>query len=599
MAGLVFSIEAQDKFSNTFKKAQTEIQKTGNVAGKTKEEVDGLDKNFLNLSKGVGGLAGNFTNLIPAIGGVSTVITGLYKGIEYCTKAAMEAEVVQVRFATALRLTGANEQVISYLDRYANELQNVTGVSDEAIKGATALASTMGISVIDMKKAISVALDLSAALGIDLNTAVRMLAKGTEGNIEQLKRYIPSLGDLNTEAMSTAEILDLVGQKVEGMSQKMADTAQGSAKILKENLGDLAETIGNVFLPLIQAINEGLTGLIQNINKALSFEKYKTGKQIQLLNDNSEFLFINAAEMGAQQQNTQAKQENTKVTKENTQAIAKQKEEINYLEIYIKATSQAYEETEEAIEKYKFHLQNLTDAYEETTEVIDELKNYYHNAYKEPTTTEEEVSESAQEVAEGFDYLALASQALGVSLNAGLEGFLISLVTQTQAFGMLAQIMQPIISLLDTVLIPLLNMLLPPIMVILETMKPIFKIFIVPLLTLGAIISNIIAGLVAFSTLIYYIVTFQWGKIKGIKWTGTSLEQLIGGVENAWAGIEGINTSIQSTTSTTGTGASYTAAPTYHINVYVETAALVGDSGLDEFAMLIKQKIDLAVSRGA
>ncbi|NMC60968.1 MAG: hypothetical protein GYA51_16545, partial [Candidatus Methanofastidiosa archaeon] len=56
MAGLVFSIEAQDKFSNTFKKAQTEIQKTGNVAGKTKEEVDGLDKNFLNLSRGVGGL---------------------------------------------------------------------------------------------------------------------------------------------------------------------------------------------------------------------------------------------------------------------------------------------------------------------------------------------------------------------------------------------------------------------------------------------------------------------------------------------------------------------------------------------------------------
>ena len=255
MQGILFSIEAQDKFSNTFKKAQTEIQKTGNVAGKTKEEVDGLDKNFLNLSRGVGGLAGIFTNLIPAIGGVSTVIIGLYKGIEYCTKAAMEAEVVQVRFATALGLAGANQQTITFLTEYAGKLQTLTGVSDEAIKSAMALGSTMGLSGAEIQKAIKVALDLSAALGVDLNTAMRMLAKGAEGNREQIKRYIPSLGDLNLEAMSTAEILDLVGQKVEGMAQKMAETGQGSINKMKESFGDLAEIIGATFIPLVDVLS--------------------------------------------------------------------------------------------------------------------------------------------------------------------------------------------------------------------------------------------------------------------------------------------------------------------------------------------------------
>lgn len=600
MAGLVFSIEAQDKFSNTFKKAQTEIQKTGNVAGKTKDEISGLSKNFINLNNGIGGLAGSLTSIIPAIGGVSAVVTGLYKGLEYCTKAAMEAEVVQVRFATALKLTGANQQTITYLTNYAGELQNITGVSDEVIKSAMALGSTMGMNAIEIQKAIKVALDLSAALGFDLNTAMRMLAKGTEGNIEQLKRYIPSLGDLNLEAMNTAEILDIVGQKVEGMAEKMAETGTGSVNKMKESFGDLAEIIGTTFIPLIEAISEGLTVMAQSAVKALSFEKYKTGKQTNALlptPGQEEIILINAAEVN---KNTEKTKENTKAKEENTKKVKESTQAINYWEIYVKAITQAYEEVDEAIEKYKFHLENLSDAYEETTEVIDELKNYYHNAYKESTTTEEEeVSESAQEVAEGFDYLALASQALGVSLNAGLEGFLISLVTQTQAFGMLAQIMQPIISLLDTLLVPLLNMLLPPIMAIFNAMKPLFQILIIPLLTLGAVVSNLIAGLTAFATLVMYIVTFQWGKISGIKWTGTSLEQLIGSVQTAWANTANVSTGLTTTTTTTGTGASYSAAPTYHINVYITTAALVGEDGMDEFAMLIKQKIDFIVARGA
>lgn len=607
MAGLVFTIEAQDKFSPTFQKAQTELQKTENVVNKTDSETKKFGLSINDLQGGVGGLVNKFSTLIPTIGLVVGGLTAVVKGLSECTRAAIEAETVQVRFATALSLANVPENLINSLSLYATELQAITGVSDETIKSAMALGSTMGISAVDMQKAITVALDLSAALGVDLNTAMRMLAKGTEGNIEQLKRYIPALGDMNLESKSTAELLEIVGQKVDGMAEKMGETAKGSANKLKEAFGDLKETIGNSFLPVIKETNEWLVKVINNINAMLTGQA-KVKETGFLYNEQAANKLITAQqakEMGliqAQQENTQETNNNTKAKTENTLKIKETTQSFTALELAIKATSVAYEQVDEIIQQVKYNLKNQIDAYEETTEIIEQYKDYMHNTWKSAkeageTTETSETEEEVNNLSSSFNYLALTSQALGVNLEAGFEGFLISLLQQTQAFQMLSQIFSPLIAMLDAMLVPLLQMLLPPIMAIYNAMKPIFDVLIVPLLTFGAIISNLIAGLTAFATLVMYIVTFQWGKISGIKWTGTSIEQLGASIEGAWAGIETVNTT--SSTTATGAGASYTAAPTYHINVYVETAALVGDNGLDEFAMLIKQKIDFIVARGA
>lgn len=598
MAGLIFNIEARDKFSNTLSKANTEIQKTGDVASQSTKKLN-FDIN--DLSGGVGGLTSKITGMIPGIGLAVAAIGGLVAGIKQCVNAAKEAEVSQVRFETALELIGANTTTINYLNDYALKLQNISGVSDEVIKDAMALGSTMGIETTYLDKATKVAMDLSAALGINLDTAMRMLAKGTEGNLEQLNRYIPSLGKLNLEAMDTAEILDTVGDKVDGMAEKMGNTAVGSSNKLKEAFGDLKESIGKNFLPAITAINNILTDIINSINNIISKKSElppglfsTSGTYATPSPQPAPVPAPKPAPTNDDKNNTDSKKDNTKATKENTKA------QLSSMEIYIKTFSNAYEEVDIMINNIKENMRGFGDAFEETTEIIEQMQEHYHTETppspypEEPVTT----TEASEELAQSFDYLGLASQALGVNLQGGLEGFLISILTQTKAFGMLNQVIQPAIEMADLVLVPVLNMLIPVLMQAYDLVKPLLPMVVVPLMVLGAAVSNLISGIINFSKLIYYIVTFQWGKISSIGGNYITMSQLNAMVQGTLGSIETFEPTGTTGVGTAGVGASYSAAPTYYVNIYFQTPALVGEQGIEEFAMQIKKIIELKLGRG-
>ncbi|NMB83601.1 MAG: hypothetical protein GYA14_17475, partial [Ignavibacteria bacterium] len=98
MAGLVFTIEAQDKFSNTFKKAQNEIQKTGNITNKTDTETKKLSLTMQDLQGGVSGVISKFSSLAAGIGIAVAAISAMARGIAECVQEFAKAEVVQVRF---------------------------------------------------------------------------------------------------------------------------------------------------------------------------------------------------------------------------------------------------------------------------------------------------------------------------------------------------------------------------------------------------------------------------------------------------------------------------------------------------------------------
>lgn len=628
MAGLVFTIEAQDKFSPTFQKAQNEIQKTGNITNKTDTETKKLSLTMQDLQGGVSGIIGKFGSLAAGIGIAVAAISAMARGIAECVQEFAKAEVVQVRFEQTLRSLGLSIYSQQFND-LASAMQNLTGVSDEVVKDAIQVGLQMGISASDMERTIKVAADLAATFGIDLKTAIEMLAKAQQGQTMQLGRLLPNLKETIESSKSYAEILGTIETRVKGAAEAQGNTLIGSMNKLKQAFGDLKETIGGAFAPVLANLYNWLTKIVQKMNESaktsLGVSGYEIDKQINDLKAQKLAIQMTTSPVTEQEKKAIEKQ----IEAIDTQiAILKQQKVANEMQIKLlqEAEKKAQEEQEKikqeqektkttgAVEQvkelttfintgftnvFKNFLSDLEFDFDQFAQATEEVIIKYKTRGKKESTVEEVEAEAtgAYEVSESFNYLALTSQALGVNLQAGVQGFLLSILQQTQAYRMLGQIFTPLITMLDVALVPLMQMLLPPLMAIFNAMKPIFEILIVPLLTLGAIISNLIAGLTGFATLIMYIVTFQWGKIKNIKWTGTSLEQLGVSIENAWAGLEGINTT--ALTTTTGAGASYTAAPTYHINVYVETAALVGDSGLDEFAMLIKQKIDMIVARGA
>ena len=170
----------------------------------------------------------------------SAMFGELVKGAE----SANAQEVAFQRLANSMALTGQYTQESQKdLESFSNEMENMTGVSDDVIASNLALLSS--ITKLDsegLKKAQKSALDLSAGLGIDLSTATSMVAKGIEGNVGAFNRYGIEIEKGATSAEGLTNVL-------KGLAQ-FNDAAKGSMQtfdgvVLKttNSWGNLTESL--------------------------------------------------------------------------------------------------------------------------------------------------------------------------------------------------------------------------------------------------------------------------------------------------------------------------------------------------------------------
>ena len=619
MEGILFKIEAKDNFSNVTSKAKTEIQEIGGTANESSTSVNNFGSKMTSL---VG-----ITTAVVA--GVAAVGAAMYKLVQTYG----EAEQVQLKFNFAMQQFGVSANMQMKLEQLASNTQKLIGLSDEATKEAAAYGLQMGIESQYIERATKAAINLSLALGIDLNSAMRMLARGTEGNIGALGRYIPALSNLNLESANTEQILAAVESRVGGISEAMAGSVVANTNRLKETFGDLKEEIGRGLAPAINSITSELSRLIEKMTQAIKqtndyAEIQKTATFQALYAAQSQAVYEKAIKEGwigdftrlsvelekvrqrvaAEVNKWNAYQSGVKTETTTETPTIVENAIITELKAQIKALEAKVKDLQKQIDNLKttggitgteyflpmtdvwdFWLGNMNDEFvyiiEETAnnieEVVENIQRTFGNAEElapEENTGTNEVGNILSTIT-GFDF-------------SSIEGFLVSLVMATDTIQMIGGLIQPLITMVSSVLYPVLVALIPLFDLVYSILGPLLKLFVPILAVLAAIVNNLIETFKAFGLLVYYIVTFQWGKLGSIKPNYMTTADINAIIATANAGISGATT-----TTTTGTGASYTAAATYHINVYVNTAALVGDTGIDEFAMLIWEKINLAKER--
>ena len=615
MEGILFKIEARDNFSNVTSQAKSEIKEIGGTANESSTSVSNFGSKMTSL---VG-----ITTAVVA--GVAAVGAAMYKLVQVYG----EAEQVQIKFNFAMQQFNIGLTTQRQLEQLAVDMQKLVGISDETTKSAIALGLQMGIESEQIERATKVAIDLSMALGVNLETAMRMLARGTEGNIGALSRYIPALRELNLESASTEEILNAVEQRVGGISEMMSGSVLAHTNRLKESFGDLKEEIGRGLAPAINSLVSGLSILIEKMTTVIKqnndfAEIQKSAAYQTLYSAKSQQLYEKAIKEGWIGDTVRLATELEKLRNEVANEIKKWND---YQATQIKATTTPVattptttttttQTTAKKIETYflpipdifKFYMNNMyqdfiyicestasqvsdsvvevieSDAYDLMTETEEIIKNHYKQVREETAPTETAIEE-------GFDTSGFASSIFGLDFSS-IEGFLVSLAMATDTIQMIGGLIQPLIIMVSSILYPVLVALIPLFDLVYSILGPLLKLFVPILAVLAAIVNNLVETFKAFGLLVYYIVTFQWGKLGSIKPNYMTTADINAIIATANAGISGATT-----TTTTGTGASYTAAATYHINVYVNTAALVGDTGIDEFAMLIWEKINLAKER--
>lgn len=149
------------------------------------------------------------------------------------------------RLTAALTAQGlATDDTIHHLTSFANQLQETTGVTQENVLAAQAMLTTYGLSGKTLDDATVAALNLSAAMGIDLERAASLLGKAYDGNTSSLSRYGILINKHIDTSQKFAAVMDQVNQRFGGAAQAQADTYTGRMNIMKGAFNDLEIEIG-------------------------------------------------------------------------------------------------------------------------------------------------------------------------------------------------------------------------------------------------------------------------------------------------------------------------------------------------------------------
>ena len=243
------------------------IERTVPDAEKAGEKVsEGVSKGISNKSKLIAGA------VVAATGVAAVAAAAKLKDIVFDGIAAAQAqdEAVQ-RLNASLRNTGNFSDATSKsLQNFASGLQAVTTFGDEVILDQLAFAQAMGASVEQSKAIVAAATDMSAALGMDFNSAVRNISRTLGGYGGELSEIIPSLKNLSKEQLQSGAAIDLLADKYQGFAQAQAKTFSGAIEQLNNVFGDLSEKVGesvvgsDAFIQLINSATLSVNNFIKN-----------------------------------------------------------------------------------------------------------------------------------------------------------------------------------------------------------------------------------------------------------------------------------------------------------------------------------------------
>lgn len=224
----------------SLKKLASLIVKISANGAQAQAEFRKLEKSAQDFGKSMRNIGTNMTKYVTAplvaLGAVSVKVAN--------TQLQAEAKLLN-----ALK---GREDVQKRLMEQASKIQSRTLFGDEAIIEQQAYLAALGLSEQQINDTIEAAVQLSAALGMDLTSAVKNLAKTYGGMTGELGESIPALKNFTQEQLKAGEAIGYVNANYKGFAEAAASTGTGSLTQLQNKLGDLAEKIGIILIPVLE-----------------------------------------------------------------------------------------------------------------------------------------------------------------------------------------------------------------------------------------------------------------------------------------------------------------------------------------------------------
>ena len=210
---------------------------------KTVAKLGKLKKGLLGVGKVAKGVGKAFKGM--ALGATAFAGSAVVAGASF-VKAYAQQQLAVESFNQALRNQGTfTRQASQEFQTFASEVQAVTTVGDEATLAMAAVGLEMGISEGNIKQASLAAIGLSEAYGVDLNSAMKLVAKANAGQTSELSRYGIVLDENLTDSEKFNEVLALGAEKFDTAKSK-AETLTGEYTRLGNTVGDAKEEFGRI-----------------------------------------------------------------------------------------------------------------------------------------------------------------------------------------------------------------------------------------------------------------------------------------------------------------------------------------------------------------
>ncbi len=222
---------------------------------------------------------GGVINLVQQAG---NYISGAVSKLNELVDAYTVQEKAEIKLQSALESTqNAIGMSASELGALASSFQSVTTFGDEAILEVERLfVSSQKISKEAMPQATEAVLDMAAAMGEDLTSAAKRMAKvlaDPKGNLDALKDANIQLSQKQKDTIKNLQeqndlygaqkiVLDQVSSAVGGTARALADTDTGKLTQISNVYGDIKEGLGGALLDTISPSLDTLYDKLQTIN---------------------------------------------------------------------------------------------------------------------------------------------------------------------------------------------------------------------------------------------------------------------------------------------------------------------------------------------
>ena len=185
----------------------------------------------------------------------TAAVAGLATAAGLATKAAIEDVRQQDELARQLKVTtDATDAQIAAVEDYIAQTEMAAAVSDSELRPAFANLVRATGNVTEAQELMTLALDVAAGTGKDLEGVTEALQEAFQGEVGPLKELDKSLTSVIESGADTDEVMAQLAETFGGAAAANTETVAGRFELMQIQIQNAQESIGMALLPILEKL---------------------------------------------------------------------------------------------------------------------------------------------------------------------------------------------------------------------------------------------------------------------------------------------------------------------------------------------------------